>query len=278
MRKMSKRMLQVSSALGLILTTSISKATECTPAPDCASLGYSKTATDCKGVDAIKCPFDTSKLYCQKEETTTPSDGYPCSSENYLVINSTTIALMEYCAAPEPGIMIKRDGLLCKATGKTPDILSPSMIIPFPSAEECTANFQYAMAERRVGCCDSQGKPQFHFPIKVAPTTTYKVGDTYVKDGVALGKVVEVDSTGKHGTVAISRGKAASSSEARTTCNNTSAGGLLWSLAKCEHYCQLLLGGDGFSTDCGYCSCVGPSDFCYSGTRNNLAVACSAPF
>lgn len=31
------------------------------------------------------------------------------------------------------------------------------------------------------------------------PTTTYKVGDTYVKDGVALGTVVSVDSTGQHG-------------------------------------------------------------------------------
>ena len=100
-----------------------------------------------------------------------------------------------------------------------------------------------------------------------------------MKDGVALGKVVEVDSTGKHGTVAISRGKAASSSEANTTCNNTSAGGLLWSLAKCEHYCRLRLGGEGFSANCsGYCSCVGANSYCYSGTRNDLAVVCEAPF
>ena len=34
---------------------------ECTPTPDCASIGY--TATSCDG-DSIKCPFDLSKLFC----------------------------------------------------------------------------------------------------------------------------------------------------------------------------------------------------------------------
>ena len=34
---------------------------ECTPAPDCASIGY--TETSCEG-DSLKCPFDITKLYC----------------------------------------------------------------------------------------------------------------------------------------------------------------------------------------------------------------------
>ncbi len=49
---------------------------ECTPAPDCASIGY--TETSCKG-SFIRCPFDTSKLFC------TPCDSsfqYDCIGDN----------------------------------------------------------------------------------------------------------------------------------------------------------------------------------------------------
>ncbi len=37
----------------------------CTPAPDCASLGYTKTSADCEGKIAVKCPTDTSKVFCK---------------------------------------------------------------------------------------------------------------------------------------------------------------------------------------------------------------------
>ena len=67
MRKLYKRMLQISSAFGLILSVTNSYAIECTPTPDCATLGYTKTASDCSGVASIKCPFDTSKLFCEEK-------------------------------------------------------------------------------------------------------------------------------------------------------------------------------------------------------------------
>ena len=54
------------TALGLIFSSANVFATECTPAPDCASLGYNKTAADCEGLSTIKCPFDTSKIYCSQ--------------------------------------------------------------------------------------------------------------------------------------------------------------------------------------------------------------------
>lgn len=38
----------------------------CTASPDCASLGYSQTAAECNGKATVKCPFDTSKMYCKK--------------------------------------------------------------------------------------------------------------------------------------------------------------------------------------------------------------------
>ena len=49
---------------------------ECTPAPDCASIGY--TETSCEG-DSLKCPFDTSKLYCLPCDS---SYKYDCSGDN----------------------------------------------------------------------------------------------------------------------------------------------------------------------------------------------------
>ena len=74
MRKLYKRMLQISSAFGLILSTTNSYAIDCTPTPDCATLGYTKTASDCSGVAAIKCPFDTSKLFCEEKILTKTCD------------------------------------------------------------------------------------------------------------------------------------------------------------------------------------------------------------
>ncbi len=49
---------------------------ECTPAPDCASIGY--TETSCEG-DSLKCPFDTSKLKCMPCDS---SFKYTCEGEN----------------------------------------------------------------------------------------------------------------------------------------------------------------------------------------------------
>lgn len=44
-----------------------SAAQTCAVAPTCESLGYTMTATDCTGKKTLKCPFDTSKLYCVTE-------------------------------------------------------------------------------------------------------------------------------------------------------------------------------------------------------------------
>lgn len=44
-----------------------SQAQTCTPTPDCGSLGYIQTDVDCAGVESVKCPFDTSKLFCPEK-------------------------------------------------------------------------------------------------------------------------------------------------------------------------------------------------------------------
>ena len=60
----------------LVSSPSIAKA-ECTPTPNCASIGY--TETSCEG-KFVRCPFDTSKLFC------VPCDSayqYTCNGEGY---------------------------------------------------------------------------------------------------------------------------------------------------------------------------------------------------
>ena len=195
MRKMSKRMLQVSSALGLILTTSISQATECTPAPDCASLGYSKTATDCKGVDAIKCPFDTSKLYCQKEETTTPSYDYPCSRENYVIFSAFPGNFIANCAAST--IYLQNTGSMqsmwCTKTGRP--IVSIPARAGYGDTSACNRAYNYAVQTKIIGCCNGDGNVTHLLPpVDTAlATPTMKVGDILYSDksfsaGVLSGK------------------------------------------------------------------------------------------
>ena len=38
----------------------------CTPAPDCASLGYTKDVSQCAGA-ALKCPWDMTKAACKEK-------------------------------------------------------------------------------------------------------------------------------------------------------------------------------------------------------------------
>ena len=57
----------IAAGLGLLISAATASAVDvnCTKAPDCATLGYNKTATDCpKG--GVKCPFDSNKMFCLK--------------------------------------------------------------------------------------------------------------------------------------------------------------------------------------------------------------------
>ena len=111
------------------------------------------------------------------------------------------------------------------------------------------------------------------------PTTTYKVGDTYVKDGVAVGTVVSVDSTGQHGQVAIARGSVDGLTNAAPICNSLTAGGLLWGLANKTDTCKLVQTGEYYASDhTGYVNCTGGYPYIYSSSTGIRGVVCSAPF
>ena len=165
------------------------QAQTCVTPPSCYSLGYTKTVSQCSGKAMLKCPLDTTKVYC-------------------------------------------------------------------PSYEETLR--------------------------------TYKVGDTYIgKDGVGVGTVVQVDSTGRHGVVAISGG-AGDVNTATTTCASRTAGGLNWGIASTTSSCRL----DGGESCCGcylvsssgtgYCRGTGSgwssTSSCSDRELKNLGFYCEAAF
>jgi len=77
-KKMSPNMTVMMWILVSSLTVTNMAHAECTPVPDCASIGY--TETSCNG-DSLKCPFDTSKLFCIPCDS---SYKYTCSGDNMI--------------------------------------------------------------------------------------------------------------------------------------------------------------------------------------------------
>ena len=53
------------SGIALLALSGETQALTCTAAPNCADLGYTKTS--CAGGGGVKCPFDSSKMFCIRE-------------------------------------------------------------------------------------------------------------------------------------------------------------------------------------------------------------------
>lgn len=64
MKKIYQQLFGVSLIFVAFSFINEANAQECAIAPTCESLGYTKTEKDCAGVASLKCPFDTSKVYC----------------------------------------------------------------------------------------------------------------------------------------------------------------------------------------------------------------------
>ncbi len=57
--------------LTIFLNVNTAMAQTCVKAPDCAEIGFTKTAADCTGKTILKCPFDTNQVYCPGYEEST---------------------------------------------------------------------------------------------------------------------------------------------------------------------------------------------------------------
>ena len=76
MKKENKKYLGVSlSALAFSLSYGLTaNAQTCVTPPSCETLGYTDTADKCDGDAMVKCPFDTSKVFCRAYATTKVCD------------------------------------------------------------------------------------------------------------------------------------------------------------------------------------------------------------
>ena len=71
---MKKSNLITVSAAVLLLSVQSAAAQVCTTPPTCDALGYNKTASECGSNPMLKCPLDTTKVFCASSSTpTTPT-------------------------------------------------------------------------------------------------------------------------------------------------------------------------------------------------------------
>ena len=177
--------------------------------------------------------------------------------------------------------------LICKAKKQSMgDTITqaPSSLYPayYTSGSGCSST---STTKGKPYCTASFATDKNNGGASTPSVKTYKVGDTYSVNGVAMGKVVEVDSTGQHGVLAVSMGQA-NAATANATCTAKTNGGLNWGLATGRHACAI--GGSTSCFDCslhtsggsGYCSGGNISSTCGSGcTASTVAgYVCEAPF
>jgi len=82
---------------------------ECTPTPDCASIGYTETSCE---TTSLKCPFDTSKLYCLPCDS---SFKYDCNASNQIGVGNTCNGKYTACTCAS-GYEWDTSTNTCKAT------------------------------------------------------------------------------------------------------------------------------------------------------------------
>ena len=115
---------------------------------------------------------------------------------------------------------------------------------------------------------------QVYCPSYEETLRTYKVGDTYIdSNGVGIGTVVEIDSTGKHGVVIFSGGFA-SETEAGKNCLLKTTGNLSWALASAKNICRVAEPFESGVIPCSYVSVDGKGACISSGWFNMTESNC----
>ena len=72
---------------------------------------------------------------------------------------------------------------------------------------------------------------------EISSSGTYKVGDTYYKDGTAVGIVAVVTDGGLHGIIVSPNSvEAENVTEVKSVCNSKTTGGLEWDIATCRNF------------------------------------------
>ena len=129
---------------------------------------------------------------------------------------------------------------------------------------------------------------QVYCPSDVETLRTYKVGDIYVSsNGVGIGVVISIDSTGMHGRIISTTGYTGTASEALSLCASKNTGGLDWGVASGDVVCSAarnkFIGLVSYTTPC-YGMPDDNADYCrssavISGTSSGICTSsgfCSA--
>ena len=237
----------------LLLTTAFS-VTEgwtqtCAIPPTCESLGYTMSEADCEGA-VIKCPFDTTKVYCPKLAQDGSGD-YPCSSQYYITTTSSsnflnschynTSSISDFST-----IKLNTSTMICRATNAVPNNFpsSKNFETGILAKQNCESAYRYAVQNKVIGCCNADGEVTVLLPPMLEVTgvkVPAVVGADYYVDGASVGTVVARDSgtsSGWSGVVATFAGMA-TKTEASALCTNLKTGGLNWSLASGNNTCLL---------------------------------------
>ena len=104
-----RNILLASAAAPALLYALPAQAQNCTAAPDCATLGYTKNQTQCSGKIYTRCPFDTSKYNCDD------SKAADCASLGYT-------DKKEYCPGNFVSCPTDEDAVRCQFDAKPGDL------------------------------------------------------------------------------------------------------------------------------------------------------------
>lgn len=168
-------------------------AESCAVPPTCDSLGYTKTASDCQDMSTLKCPFDTSKVFCVSADELPSSNCaigdilYSDKTCNANVVASKTAIGVVFDATNR--LAIAKD-TVTKAWMSSPyeDVTTLTNIT---SSSAVTANWQgKSNTATIVAYCNANSKtcPAFDYVISYSTAGTH-TGDWYLPAGGELNAI-----------------------------------------------------------------------------------------
>lgn len=179
----------------------------CTLPPDCATLGFTKTAGDCSGKTILKCPFNQGQVYCPAAE----------ESEKAYKLGDTYIAN----GLPIGKIISLND---CGSRGGGGSVTGGLTVAQCIAQSGCTETNNYIEGGicqffcKAGGALIATGLPSYG-------SCAYTEVLNKKADSCSL-----YSNSCSHGTIATTGSRIGTFSEASTSCANMTTGGLTWFL------------------------------------------------
>ena len=172
MKKIYQSFWQISLVLGVILFASQTQALDCTPVPDCGTLGYSKTEADCQGADVVlKCPYNTKQVTCLPVQLLAGD----------ILYGDGTVS-SEVIAGKKPiGVVFDAENRLAVALTDVKQDGSAGSEEMMWSSEECDVPYLKSCGRNEASSCEIDGKRNTYF---ILATNGGCSGTTYAANAV----------------------------------------------------------------------------------------------